>query len=67
MSRKFTPEEREQRGPDSDVELFFPRGPDIPRPPPDLSDMDRVHQNVTSGRLVDIFVQLAGGCEDLEP
>lgn len=61
MSRKFTPDDREQRMADSNVELFFPRRPDIPRPAPDLSDMDRMHENVASGRLADILLSIISG------
>ena len=61
MSRKFAPEDREQRVPDSNVELFFPRRPDIPRPARDLADMDRMHENVASGRLAEILFAIMSG------
>lgn len=56
ISRKFTSEGREQPG--SNGVLLFSRRPDIPRPAPDLSDMDRMHENVASGRLADVFTDI---------
>ena len=32
--------------------------PGTPLPMPDVSDMDRIHSNITSGRLGDIFDRL---------
>jgi hypothetical protein len=41
------------------IEILTPTG--TPLPEPDLSDMDRVHANVASGRLAEIFYRIGTG------
>jgi hypothetical protein len=37
-----------------------PVPPGTPTPHPALADMDQIHRNVASGKLVDILTKLAG-------